>query len=78
MYKAHHYSSILVADVSLAWNGGTHSSHEGGLSIGHQHKHVCIQTVFVDPLIHIRVHVNTRTGETHVVGHIIHVPHNIS
>ena len=38
-----------------------HCLHDGRLCVGHEHKHVCIQAVFADPLVQVRIHVNTRT-----------------
>ena len=40
----------------------THSCHEGGLRIRDKDKDVGVQAVFVNPLIHIGVHVNTGTA----------------
>ncbi len=39
----------------------THRSHEGRLSVGDEDKDISVKAMVVDPLIHIRVHVYTRT-----------------
>ena len=35
--------------------------HDGGLRVGHQDKHIAVQTMFVNPLVKVCLDINART-----------------
>lgn len=51
------------------YDDDTYRNHESGLSICYKHKHVCVQTVSVNPLVEVGCDINAgRVDEDNIVS----------